>query len=233
MKKIIIALLIGSNLLALNIVSAQKKGKSFTGNITFSIKYEGNIDPQKINQMPTKKINSVFENNVRESIPGQPTYDLTLGDSCKQIILVDYPGYQFAIVRDRTSITENRENVNFSYTKTGNTKNICGFVCNEINCTIISTDEDGETEEEHILFYTTTEIGTSNAINEIYRPGLEGFPLYVEMTSAQGIKTIVEATEVKKAKVSIVDFMIPTSYKVLTWAEYIELMQQQQDEDDF
>ena len=231
MKKTIIALLICSSFLTINTISAQKKGKkSFAGTVTYKISYEGDIDPQKIAQLPTKQTTSVFENNTRSAYPGIPQYIISLGDSCKQIILFDIPGSQIAVISNKDEVLENLGNWNYTYEKTSDSKTICGYVCSGYKITI-TDKEDEASEAQTVITYTTTEIGLNSAINSTSTPGLEGFPLYSQV-NANGIIRTIEATEVKKAKVSIVDFMIPTSYKTMTMSQLKELQQQSSDDDD-
>lgn len=216
--------------------AAPKKGKNtvFQCEVKYSIKYTGNIDPQKLAQLPTESTYKVFGNKRRTTTNiGIPLHIIYDGDSCRLIQLIDAPGQQMAIVRDKSFFEEKREGVSFIYEATNDTKTICGYVCNGYKVTLKDADED-ESEELGIV-YTSSEILPGTAGNYFEMPGLEGFPMYMEITS-NGVTTVTEVTAINtKVKVSLADYLVPSSYKILTDEEIEKIFGGSQggDEDDF
>jgi hypothetical protein len=186
-------------------VSAQKS-KSFAGTVKFSIKYEGDTDPQK--HIPGEFVLSVFGNKQKLSVPEQGFQRITDGDAVTVTILLDIPGNRMGYTVKKESIEESFTAIKYTYTKSEETKTICGYVCTRYDVTIFNIEED---EESKAIVYTTTEIGDGNNINSVSLPGLTGFPLYLEEDD-DGIKQIQEAIEVKKTKIKSVDFLVPADY---------------------
>ena len=197
-------------------VNAQKV--KFAGTVKIAVKYEGDTDPQK--HVPAEAVFTIFGNKVKLS---QQVYTQILdGDAGTVTILLDFPGNRVGYVIPKEDFLEKQSTVKFTYTKSDETKTICGYVCTRYDITAYDIEEDEETK---IVAYTTTEIGENTNINAFEYPGLTGFPLYTEVES-DGVKAIQEIIEVKKTKVKAVDFLVPSDYKMLTKEEYQELMQQ-------
>jgi hypothetical protein len=186
-------------------VSAQKS-KSFAGTVKFSTKYEGDIDPQK--HIPGEITFSVFGNKQKLSIPEQGVHQITDGDAVTVTILIDIPGNRMGYIIKKEVLEENFAARKYTYTKSEETKTICGYVCTRYDVTIFDIEED---EESKAVVYTTTEIGESSNINSVTFPGLTGYPLYMEEDD-DGVKQIQEAIEVKKTKIKAVDFLVPSDY---------------------
>jgi len=200
-------------------VNAQKT-KSFAGTVKFHIKYEGKVDPRV--HVPQDIVVSIFGNKTKQTVDWQ--HVITNGDAVTETYLFDIPGSRAGFVKSQEMIEDEQSAYKYTYKKADETKTICGYVCTRYDGIKYDVEEDEETK---YLFYTTTEIGESSDINSVEYPGLSGYPLYVE-TEVKGLKVIMEATEVKAAKVKSVDFLIPSDYKMLTgpeWNAYIKVLQ--------
>lgn len=238
MKKLvsIIALSVCCILIVNTTSAASKKGKTtvFQGEVKYSIKYTGDIDPQKLAQLPTESTYKVFGNKRRTTVNiGIPLHIIYDGDSCRLIQLIDAPGQQMAIVRDKNYMEEKREGLSYTYVAVNETKTVCGYVCNGYK--VVLKDADEEESKEIGIVYTSTEILPGTAGNYFELPGLEGFPMYIQ-TESNGVTTITEVTAINtKAKISLADYLVPSSYKILTDEEIEQIFGGGQggNEDDF
>jgi hypothetical protein len=191
---------------------------SFAGTVKFAVKYEGDINPQK--HVPYEKTYIIFENKVKEPTYGGQRYEIYDGDSLTITEILDLIGYgRFGRVIESETMEEMLSYKTFTYEERADTKTICGYVCKGYNATLVEESEDDDNDDEaepkeiKYVFYTTKEIGKNDKINALIFPGLSGFPLYIEKTS-EGVTEITQATEVKKGKVKLVDFMIPSHCKM-------------------
>ena len=188
--------------------------KYFAGTVKFETKYEGETNPQI--HIPTEELQTIFENKMKTSLYGGAMRTIQDGDSLTITILIDIPQGRIGHTSNREANEEDLLKYSFSYTERTDTKNICGYECKgyDVVC-IIDDDEEEETKELKWLVYTTKEIGKDENINAFRFPGLSGYPLYTERES-DGVKTITQAKEVKKAKIKALDFLIPSDYRMLT-----------------
>ncbi len=211
-------------------VTAQKT-KSFAGTIKFSIKYEGDFDPQQLANAPLEQSETVMGNFTRSTQDLQGAYRHTINVVDSTIYLLDLPTEKIAYAVPASLIQESLENVNFEIKKREDTKVICGYTCQGYDITV--TNKEDEEKTVTFLVYTTEEIGIDEKINASSVPGLKGYALYQEQPAGEGKKIISEAVEVKKKKVSEFDFMIPANYKYYTIEELqAKFGQQGGDEDD-
>jgi hypothetical protein len=194
-------------------VSAQKS-KSFAGTIKISVKYTGDIDPQK--HVPSESVLSVFGN--KQKISGQGFQQILDGDAVTVTVLIDIPGNRMGYTVKKEEIEESFAAKKLTYTKSDETKTVCGYVCTRYDVTVFDIEED---EESKVIVYTTTDIGENNNINSLSLPGLTGFPLYIEQES-DGVTVIQEAIEVKKTKIKSVDFMVPADYTMYNSQEELQ-----------
>ncbi|HOF15473.1 MAG TPA: hypothetical protein PLF32_02810 [Bacteroidales bacterium] len=209
---------------------AQKK-KEFAGTVTFSIKYEGDIDPQKLANAPTSLTYLVAGNNTKLTINGQGyvQHVVSLGDSSQELTIIDHPMQQLIIKKSKEDFEEEREYLKYTITPSDETKTICGYVCKRYDVSIENIEDDSETK---IICFTTEEIGQDERIN-FDVPGLKGYPLYQEQMIGD-IKIINEAVEVKKKKIKPVEFLMPANFTVITYDEYIEAVRKAaQEQEDF
>lgn len=221
MKRIIILFIAAVCCLNMSDLMAQKK-KAFTGTVKFSIKYEGDIDPQESAKAPTETSYLIAGNNtkVTNDLGGAFRHDITVGDSGKRIILFDFPGQKMAVVVTKEENEEAQKAFKFDIVDGNETKEICGFVCKRYDVTITNIEEDKETK---LIVYTSDAIGLDEKINTDI-PGLKGYPLYQEV-KGETKKTIYEAVEVAKKKLSPAEFMIPEGYQVMTLDEFQQLLE--------
>lgn len=202
-----------------------QKVKSFTGLVTFSIKYEGDIDPMKLANAPKEKIYTIAGNNTKYTINGQGfvQHVVTIGDSSQSLIIVDHPMQKLVIKKDKEDFEEDLEYVNIKVVPSDETKVICGYTCKRYDLIV----EDLEKESEmKVICYTTEEIGINENIN-FETPGLKGYPLYQEQQVGE-VKIITEATVVKKKKVNPAEFLIPSGFEVVSYDDYIEAVRASQ-----
>ena len=189
----------------------------FAGTVKFEQKYEGNINPQK--HIPIEATYTIFENKTKVTLfMGVNVFIIQDGDALVRTVLIDIPQGRIGLTDSKEEVDEELLMKKFTYAERDDTKTICGYECKgyDVTCIVMSDDDDDEDEATEIktIVYTTQEIGKDNNINAFDYPGLSGFPLYTE-TEADGVKTIVQAKEVKKSKVKATDFLIPSDYKML------------------
>lgn len=220
MKRIIVVLIaiifgMGSqNLMA-------QKNKAFAGTIKFSVKYEGEIDPQILANAPTELNFMVLGNNTKLIIDGGGyfQYVVSIGDSSQENTIVDHPMQKIIIKKTKENFDEEQEMLKYTVVSSEETKVICGYTCKRYDVTIENIEEGGERK---MVCYTTEEIGLDERIN-FDTPGLKGYVLYQEELIGE-LKVINEATEVKKKKINLAEFLLPTGFQVYTYDEYIAAM---------
>lgn len=183
----------------------------FAGTVKFHVRFDGEIDPQK--HVPQDVMYTIFGNKIMAK--QQIFIQMQDGDAVTKTILIDYPGSRIGYITQKKDIQEEQALAKYTYTKGNETKTICGYVCDKYEVSVYDAEEDEETK---FIVYTTTEIGNDNNINSLDYPGLTGYPLYTEIEK-DGIKTTIEATEVKKGKIKAVDFLLPSDYKIYDTAE--------------
>ena len=199
--------------------------KSFAGTVRFEVKFEGDIDPQK--HGPSEPIvYTIFENKEKTSLYNGVIQTIKDGDALTETNLVDWPGYaRIGHTASKESKQKDLSRKKYSYVERADTKNICGYECKGYDVTLVIKDEDDDDDEEgeetKYIVYTTKEIGKDDNINALDHPGLSGYPLYMEFEK-DGVKTIIQAKEVKKGKIKAVDFLIPSDYKMCSDEEFQE-----------
>lgn len=200
----------------------------FAGTVKFETRYEGDIDPQK--HIPSEITYIVFENKTKQTIfMGINIYLINNGDAMTKTVLIDAPQGRIGFTDDKDVVEDDLLKKKFTYTERTDTKNICGYECKgyDVTCVIMNEDEDDDEDdvtEQKMIVYTTKEIGKDGNINSIDFPGLSGFPLYTEV-EMDGVKTIMQAKEVKKSKVKDTDFLIPSDYKMYEGEQKQQLKQ--------
>ena len=199
-------------------VSAQKS-KTFAGTVKFHIKFEGDTDPQK--HIPQDYMVTIFGNKMKQLQHNGMVIQIINYNALTETVLFNIPGYQMAYVDTHKRYDPETSDTKITYTAGTDTKTICGYVCKRYDIVAYDKEED---EERTLVVYTTTEIGENNNINALSFPGLIGYPLYTEVES-EGVKVIIEATEVKATKIKDVDFMIPSSYKIMSKEEVGEVLE--------
>ena len=231
MKKVIAVLVVVAVCMTASYRSFAQK--YFAGTVTFEIKYEGDIDPQK--HVPSEITYTIFENKMKRTDSGSGLSRVIIqdGDAVTITYLFDVLGYgRIGRLASKEEILKDRDKVKRSYVERTDSKTICGIECKGYDVTVVFIDEEEEEEDyEKINFivYTTKEIGKDDNINIFENPGLSGYPLYQEIEK-KGVKTIVQAKEVKKGKVKAVDFLVPSDYRISKtdeeWEAEIEKLNQ-------
>lgn len=226
MKRILIVLIAIMCGIGSQDVMAQKKKKGFSGTVKFSIKYEGEIDPQTLANLPTEFNYMVYDNNTKLTIDagGFFQYVVSVGDSSQENTIIDHPMQKLVIKKSKEDFDEELSVLKYTVVPSDETKVICGYTCKRYDVTVENIEEGGEQKK---IFYTTEEIGLDERIN-FDTPGLKGYTLYQEDLIGE-IKIIYEATEVKKKKISPAEFLMPAGYQVLTYDQYIEAMRANRD----
>lgn len=217
MKRIIVVLIaIVCGMSSQNLMA--QKNKAFSGTIKFSVKYEGEIDPQILANAPTELNFMVFGNNTKLIIEGDGyfQYVVSIGDSSQENTIVDHPMQKIIVKKMKENFDEEQEMLKYTVVSSEETKVICGYTCKRYDITIENIEEGGERK---MVCYTTEEIGLDERIN-FDTPGLKGYPLYQEELIGE-LKVINEATEVKKKKINPAEFLLPTGFQVYTYDEYI------------
>jgi len=194
-----------------------QKSKSFGGTVKFSVKFEGDTDPRV--HVPRDVVYTIFGNKTK--VVDQSAIQIKDGDAVTTTLLLDIPGNRVGYTVTKEQIEEQHSSIKYTYTKGEDTKTICGYLCTRYDITAYNVEED---EEVKLFVYTTTEIGENNNINNLEYPGLTGYPLYTEIEQ-KGVKTIMEATEIKKTKVKPVDFLIPSNYKMMSLEDFQAFIQ--------
>ncbi|MBO4403175.1 MAG: hypothetical protein J5792_05780 [Bacteroidales bacterium] len=224
-------------------VTAQKN-KSFSGTIKYSIRYEGDFDPQQLANAPTENTETIMGNFTRTSINIGIGYQHQIDMVDSITILFDIPMEKMAYSVPASRIDESFKQVQIEINKREDTKTICGYVCQGYDIVFTRNAEEEDEDEEEVkktvlLVYTTEDIGIDEKINHSSCPGLKGYPLYQEQQLDGNKKIITEAVEVKKKKVSEVEFMIPVNYNYYTPEAFKEHLRQlfgtsgsEDDEDD-
>ena len=145
MKRIIIIFIAAICCMNMSNLMAQKK-KAFNGTVKFSIKYEGDLDPQALAKAPTEVNYLIFENNpkVTKDLGGAFRHVITVGDSGKTILLFDIPGQKMAVVISKAENEEQRQGLTYDIVEGSDTKEICGFVCKRYDITITNIEADNQ-----------------------------------------------------------------------------------------
>lgn len=205
-------------------VSAQKAAKPFKGQITFSMKYSGDIDAATAAQQPSVMVMSVLGNLTKtEIVAGPVVIDIvTNGDNKTSITMFDMMGqkkyYKMTTAEIDAKVAEGGT-PEIKYLD--ETKVIAGYTCKKAE--FITKDEDGKTNTT-VVFYCE-ELGGTEANYGGQFTGLKGLPLEYEATQ-NGVITKISATEVKKGKVKETDFLVPSDYEELTPEEKQQIIDQ-------
>jgi hypothetical protein len=197
--------------------SATAQKVKFNGTVTFSISYTGDIDPQK--HVPKTYSVDIFGNKTKRinRLGAEASlYIITDGDSATTTILYDIhvTGDKVGYI-DRKSGNEDDKTKVEIMPQSDKDKSICGYVCKCYKVTITDLEDD---DSQDVLVWTTPEIGNSDAINSMDIKQLSGYPLCT-IVEDEGVTITIEATEIKKGKLKILDFLIPTGYKIFATEE--------------
>ncbi len=169
--------------------------------------------------MPTGMLVKIKGKKSLTKVEGGITGDMEMlntGDGKNYTINRKEKTYQMEEIGDEGYDFEDSET---TVTKTSETKKILGYTCTKY---ILKSEENGQTLEQYI--WATNEIKDLNFTDFLDQrkeakgqmmvdfKKIDGVPLRMEM-GAQGVKMIMEATEVKRGGVSNADFEIPAGFK--------------------
>lgn len=188
----------------------------FSGLITYKTTITGTDDPNITSeQIPDNEI-FVFGNyskTVYKPQPGVIITSIVNGDSAKTDVIFEVPGHSpYVMETTKESLKEKLKLFDFKYTYTEEVKEIAGYKCKKVTCTMTDLETD---EEENIVYYVSNEINNSDNLNFTQYPGLVGFPLRIEQEygeAAPGAIVIMEASSINTTvKMTEVDFLLPAN----------------------
>ncbi|NLL27285.1 MAG: hypothetical protein GX259_00655 [Bacteroidales bacterium] len=226
MKKSIV--IIAVLLLAFSIDTiAQKPGKPFKGIVTYSMKYEGDLDPATLAQLPTTQSVNILGkySKVETIVPGATFVVISNGYDSTSTMLYDIMGLgKYCVKTGKDKIAEaieknKPETINYI----DETKTIAGYVCKKAE---YITKNEFDEKETTIVYYNETIGGPElNYVGNF--PGLIGFPMeYVAKNKDMNMTVTATVSEVKTKKVKLkdVNFFIPTDYKEITAEEFMQML---------
>jgi len=204
-----------------------QKTKEFAGTVKFVVKSQSEEESQKSVNDSNVITYIILGNNTKTTIPHQGYTEnrLSFGDSAQEWTILDTPTEIIVVKKTKEDFDEEKETIKLTVTPLDETKVICGYTCKRYDLKFENLENGKETT---IICFTTEEIGVDERIN-FDSPGLKGYTLYQEIIGEKG-KIIVEAIEVKKKKISPAEFLMPANAKVMTYSEFIEAINAQQNQ---
>lgn len=219
MKKTTVIIILAIIMGIPSLVSAQKKGKEFSGTIDFVMTYEG-VDPAQEAQMP-KAYKTIISGSKSKSILDAGMYamnTITDGDAETLLIYLDLMGQKMAYKQTKEELDKARnEGPKPTVKLIDETKVIAGYTCKKAEIIVI----DEETLEENVTtIWYTDEIGISPKANFANQfEGVVGYPLET-ISKGNGMTQTMTATNVKKGKVKATEFLLPSDAKEMTLEEF-------------
>ncbi|MBP7496439.1 MAG: hypothetical protein KA792_02085 [Bacteroidales bacterium] len=225
--KILRILLVFTVLLSLNFKQSQAQDKKpFTGTITISLSYEGDVDAatlaQQLKEMELK-INATY---TKMEINQGGVYTSVIKNREKKEIttLMDIPmlGKKFCLKQNAEAVAKTLSELPKGEIKYfDETKNIAGYNCKKGE--LYYKDEDGK--DVTSVFYYTEDLYMPNSNFDTPYMDVKGTLMEWE-SSAQNMKIKQSISKVKKSKMSDKEFLIPTGYQEMTEDELRELFSQ-------
>jgi hypothetical protein len=214
-----IILLLAAMIIMSAAIAQGKKGKFFTGKITYQVQIDGDDIPAEAKAMLPKVMNyyigtSHTKSELFTQMGNQSSIE-NLEEKTK-INLLEIMGQKFAF--EDTPEDLEKEWAEIPKTEiefTGETKNIAGYNCKQV---IAKKKSDGE------IFSTgwfTEDIQTPeniNYFNPVFRQ-VKGLFLEYDMEASAGMKMIFTAIKVEKAKMKDATFQIPEGFSILSREE--------------
>lgn len=210
LKKISLVLFV-SLALIMN-ASAQGKGGSFKGTITYQISYpDANLDASQLAQMPKTMTLKLNGNKAKAELPMREMNQTLILDSDAKttIVLVDINGQKASL--------KPKKNANPANTKepitepTAETKEIAGYVCKKVN---IHYGDERSKNNPSVVYYSE-ELGNNKVFYDNEYKNLAGIPLEFKY-KMQGMNMLLTATKIEKGKISNKEFEVPSDYKEST-----------------
>lgn len=195
---------------SINIASAQKAKKPFSGTITDSLSYEG-LEPSQAAQMPKTSTRLISGNKQKSTIDYGPYAVVTIldGDNESFVMYLDVASEKHGIRLRKADIDKKKaedKSPKPVVTLSDETKTIAGMKCKK--ATVVVTDEETGDVTTSILWYTD-ELGSNDKLDFMEKyEGVSGMILGTETTSGKIVQRSF-ASEIKKGKVKDLDFLLP------------------------
>lgn len=207
-------------LLSLVVIScfAQKKAKPFQGTITYTISYEGEIEPAQKAQMPTESTLYLKGDKSREEMKMAMGSQVSIADKATQdmIMLLNMMGQKMAITSNYKEMSEDKTKTTVKLLD--EIKEIAGYTCKSAEVIIKVEDQ-----EVTSVYYYTEDINYDNP--NWSEPFKEINGVIMEYTvESEKFKMINTVSKVKKGKLKDELFAIPAGYKTMTMDEFKTLM---------
>jgi len=219
MKKQVLLVLFIALIITMNNNLYSQKENSFKGTIKYSLSYEG-VDAAQAVNMPSTQMKYVFENKQKTVIDYGMYSFTTITDGDKELIMIiiSAGGQKFLYKQTKAEIEKDKVNdPKPVIVLSDETKKIAGYTCKKASI----TEKNATTgEESQMVVWYTDELISNEKINfATEAEGIKGFVLSTEMKFGK-ITTTSIATEIKKGKVSAIDFLEPADATVLTEEDY-------------
>lgn len=221
MKKLALSIL--AVVLVLNGWSNATAQKAFSGTISYDIKVAGNAEAEAAMSMFKITMNQSFlgkKSKMNMSMGSMMDINTIFdADSKTGLVLMSTMGENMAVEMDGTNLNQylgqQRQNQKPPKIKTfkKKTKKVAGYKCYRVEV----TTEEEETKEPVILYITEAIQPEGISQFHIQYPGLDGYPLIIEVEK-DGMTITLEAEQVSKTKPKASDFEmeIPDGYKKTT-----------------
>jgi hypothetical protein len=194
--------------------------KSFTGEITYKITYEGEmINEQVLAILPDQMSLIIKGAKSRTSLKTPMGDQVTIVNAKKMSVvnLIDMMGRKFAVkLTDQEIKNEQERYHNLKLTPIEEEKEIAGTLCKRIDVSIDHSDFDGETQFS--AFYTTAfGFENINFSDPLYHD-IKGIMLQYE-SEARGISMRFTAVSMEEKRIEDAEFRIPKGYDLTTKEE--------------
>ncbi|MCK5845915.1 MAG: hypothetical protein KAG84_00630 [Bacteroidales bacterium] len=231
MKRIItitVIALLGILMLTSSIAKKKKKSKQFRGTISYDLSYESTkFTSIEMGKFPISQKVKMYDGMSMFDVEG-PGGSITYvsNPETDQFMVLIEAGLRKAAIVAKLSEIEAKQDSAREYTTeidlSSDTKEIAGYICNK--ATVTFTPIEGvEAEERMFSVFYSPKLGSLKSNEGSPYEGIDGELLeYYDVSSTLITKMI--ATEVKKGKVSDLDFFLPSDYKVFTPDQKDELM---------
>ncbi len=209
-------LVLGLLLINYNKSSAQKDKKPFNGIITYSLSYEGDIDPATLAQIP-KEMSTMISGNKSKTVNNNSGFNMIIikdGDKKLIITLMD-----ISMISKKIMVKSTSDDIKKELDKQpvptikliDETKDIAGYKCKKGE--MITKDEEGK--EITSVFYYTEDLETGDKNFDTPFRDVKGTLMEFEQSAGKyTVKSTV--SKVKKQKISDNEFLIPSGYEEMT-----------------
>lgn len=205
--------------------NANAQQGSWAGLVKYKLTWSGNV-PQGVPQEWETKVYKELEGGYDWSflmlggryIANSQTKNVMLLLDFSQIPLDGIQGKWF--IKNKMTEQDLKE---ATYEYTGQKKEIAGLSCEQVKCTFISKNDDGDTTRTELI-YVTKEIGPK--VNMYAYPGLDAFPMEYPIQLGEDLSVTLTASELLKNKVKEEDLMLETGYEEITTEDLQDMMQQ-------